>query len=440
VYRAIHTVLEKPVAVKVLREELAGRRETVEQFLVEAKAASRIRHPNIVDVTDFGVTQEGLVFLVMEYLEGESLQMRLRHMGRLTVFEAVGIVNQIARALAAAHEEQVVHRDLKPENVFLEKRKGRRRIVEREPSGAFSVRNEGTFDFVKVVDFGVAKFLDGGREPGMEEGFLWGTPYYLSPEQARGRPVDGRSDIYSLGAMFYEMVTGMVPFDADNMLDIADLHLHGKVVPPRERAPDAAIDPATNQAIVRCLAKRPEDRFQSMDELCDALLGCFTDRIFLRDADRMPGAVASGILVPPRPPQPRKSKAETTYTLRPWDGVWGRRWHLAATLAMFAAVGTCTFLHAHSSSHPVDQGATALVSRSSYRPTVRPLLMPTVAVGSGRAAAGARPAGRNVRSSPPVSARHTSSGVPAKVSSARTPPQARKATSPRAIETVNPFE
>ncbi|HEX7499037.1 MAG TPA: serine/threonine-protein kinase, partial [Polyangia bacterium] len=352
VYRAVHVMLEKPVAVKVLRQEFSLRKEVVGQFLVEAKAASRIRHPNIIDVTDFGITDDGLVFLVMEYLEGESLQMRLRRVGRMGIFEAVGIVNQIARALFAAHEEKVVHRDLKPENVFLERRRGRRRVVERQPSGAvqmFGVKDEGSFDFVKIVDFGVAKLLDSGPGRNTRAGLLWGTPCYVSPEQARGQKVDGRSDIYSLGAMFYEMVTGQVPFEAETMLDLLGKHLHEEVVPPYERAPDASIDTGTNDTIVRCLAKNPDDRFQTMDELCDALLGCFTDRIFLRDADRMSGAVESGISVPPKPTfRPRKLTAEKTYAMvRSPKGVLHRlRWPAAAMLVTLVVIGAGWYVYA----------------------------------------------------------------------------------------------
>jgi serine/threonine protein kinase len=368
VYRATHVVLEKPVAVKVLRDEFTSRTDLVDQFLVEAKAASRIRHPNIVDVTDFGTTEDGLVYLVMEYLEGETLQARLRRVGRLAVFEAVGIVNQIAHALAAAHAANIVHRDLKPENVFLDEREGRRRIVERQPSGAiqmFAVKDEGTFDFVKVVDFGVAKFLD--REPGQSTlaGMVCGTPYYLSPEQARALPIDGRSDIYSLGAMFYEMVTGKVPFDGTSLIDVLASHLSKKVVPPCERAPGAAIDPCTNDAILKCLAKRPEDRFQSMDELCDTLTGCFTNRIFLRDAHRMPGAIAAGISVPAMPSVARDEDTDkapgdcvNTVMLFPYqDRLWHRsaKYVVAAGAILGAILGAGWYLRTHLPANAVAQ-------------------------------------------------------------------------------------
>jgi serine/threonine-protein kinase len=185
VYRAQHVVIEKPVAIKVLHDRFARQKDMVEQFIVEAKAASRIHHPNIIDVTDFGTTPEGLVFLAMEYLDGESLETRLERLKRLPVFDAINMVRQVARGLAAAHELGIVHRDLKPANIFLCQREGRRRIVRRiagENDTKFTVEPEHSYDFVKLLDFGVAKFLDLGPSVATRNGVLCGTPHYLSPE------------------------------------------------------------------------------------------------------------------------------------------------------------------------------------------------------------------------------------------------------------------
>jgi serine/threonine-protein kinase len=298
VYRAQHVVLEKPVAIKVLHDRFARQTEVVEQFLTEAKAASRIRHPNIIDVTDFGTTADGLVFLVMEYLDGENLEERLRRIGRFTVFDAVNIVGQVARGLGAAHELGIVHRDLKPANIFLISREGRRRVVRRSPDEKgvrFEVAPEGNYDAVKLLDFGVAKFLDLGPSAATRAGAICGTPYYLSPEQAQEKPVDARSDIYALGAVFYEMLTGVVPFVGKSMLEILNGHVSGTVVPPSQRAPDAGIDEHTDAVVLRCMAKKPEQRFASADELGDALRECVADRAFLRDANRLPGIQESGL-------------------------------------------------------------------------------------------------------------------------------------------------
>ena len=298
VYRAQHVVIEKPVAVKVLYDRFARQKDMVEQFIVEAKAASRIRHPNIIDVTDFGTTPEGLVFLVMEYLDGESLETRLERVKRLPAFEAINLVRQVARGLAAAHALGIVHRDLKPANIFLCLREGRRRIVRRIPGEdgtKFTVEPELSYDFVKLLDFGVAKFLDLGPSAATRNGVLCGTPHYLSPEQASEQPATESSDIYSLGAVFYEMVTGSVPFDGKSMLEILNGHVAGKVVKPSERAPSADISPELDAVITRCLEKEPERRFATADALAEALSGCVTDRAFLRDAHRLPGIESSGL-------------------------------------------------------------------------------------------------------------------------------------------------
>ena len=311
VYRGEHVMLGKPVAIKILHERFAKRQGAATQFLREARAASRIRHPNIVDVTDFGTAADGSVFFVMEYLEGESLEDVLARDVRIDHFTAVTVVNQIARALAAAHEHGIVHQDLKPDNVYLINREGRRRVVRRvqeEGDKRFVVEHEGNFEFVKLLDFGVAKFNEDNLGPGLtpKTGMVFGTPHYMSPEQAQGLPVDHRSDIYSLGILFYEMLLGVVPFESDSALEILNGHVSGRVVPPSEQNPAILIDEATDRTILRCLEKEPSQRFQSMDELATALRQCFTDRVYLRDADRLPGAVEAGI-VPPAPPEEPKS-------------------------------------------------------------------------------------------------------------------------------------
>jgi serine/threonine protein kinase len=298
VYRAQHVILEKPVAIKVLHDRFAGQTESVEQFFLEAKAASRIRHPNIIDVTDIGLADDGMVFLVMEYLEGETVEARLRRTGRMPVFDAINVITQVVRGIGAAHAAGIVHRDLKPANIFLTSRPGRRRVVRRLPDGSdtrFSIEPEGTYDNAKLLDFGVAKFLDLGPSAVTRAGFVCGTPFYLSPEQAKSQPVDARSDIYSLGAVFYEMLTGVVPFPGDSMLEVLNGHVSGAVVPPSRRVPDAGIDQHTDAVVLTCLAKDPKDRFASADELGEALAACTSDRAYLRDAERLLGASAQEV-------------------------------------------------------------------------------------------------------------------------------------------------
>jgi serine/threonine-protein kinase len=308
VYRAQHVVLEKPVAIKVLHDRFAKQTESIEQFILEAKAASRIRHPNIIDVTDIGTTDEGLVFMVMEYLDGENLEDRLRRTGRLPLFNVINILGQVARGLGAAHELGIVHRDLKPGNIFLVNREGRRRVVRRLADNAgvrFEVEPEGNYDVAKLLDFGVAKFLDLGPSAATRAGVVCGTPYYLSPEQAQEEPADARSDIYALGAVFYEMITGVVPFSGSSLLEILTGHVAGTVIPPSQRAPDAGIDAHTDAVVLKCLAKNPDDRFDSTDAFGDALRDCVGDRAFLRDAERLPGIREAGFELLPESFEPR---------------------------------------------------------------------------------------------------------------------------------------
>jgi serine/threonine protein kinase len=303
VYKGEHAMLGKPVAIKVLHERFARREGAMDQFLREAQAASRIRHPNIVDVTDFGETPDGCIYFVMEYLEGESLEDVLARDHHLELFNAVNVVRQVAHALAACHDQGIVHLDLKPENIYLINREGRRKIVRRvdEADSGFVVEKEGNFDFVKLLDFGVAKFTQDNLGPGMgtRAGMVFGTPHYMSPEQARGEKVDGRSDVYSLGILFYEMIIGEVPFEGDVALDILNAHVSTPPEPPQDR--DAAVDEGTNRTILKAIEKDARDRYQSMDELVAALVDCFTDRVFLRDVHRLPGAIESGIVPPSMP-------------------------------------------------------------------------------------------------------------------------------------------
>lgn len=308
VYEGRHTLLDKVVAIKILHDRYAKRDSAYKDFLREAKAASRIRHPNIVDVTDFGRAPNGQVYLVMEHLEGISLDQILVRDRWIPLFNTVNIVRQLTRALAAAHDEGVVHLDLKPENIFLVNREGRRQVVKRVPDKTghrFVIQKEDNFDWVKLVDFGVARFLQGEMaRSGTKKGLVLGTPHYMSPEQAKGIAVDSRSDVYSLGILFYEMLTGLVPFDSDSPQEILNGHVYGRVPPPKDCNPQVHVDEGTNSTIMRCLEKNPARRYQSMDELQIALADCFTDQVFLRDIDRMPGAREAGIL-----PHPAEAQA-----------------------------------------------------------------------------------------------------------------------------------
>ena len=280
VYRAEHGYIGKEVAVKILHEGFGGREESIKRFLREARAASLINHPNIVDVTDFGKSSDGTVFFVMELLQGEPLDALLHRERRVELLRAITIVNQMAGALGAAHAKGIVHRDLKPENVMLIRREGRRELVRRfsDEAGQHEVtEREEKFDFVKILDFGVAKVHDPDVAEGRvtQAGVVFGTPEYMAPETARVGTADPRTDVYALGVMFYEMLTGTVPFTGGTPVDVMLKLVSEPVVPPRRRTPGIEITDEAEQLIMKALSKDPRRRQQSMEELYRELQQCY---------------------------------------------------------------------------------------------------------------------------------------------------------------------
>jgi serine/threonine protein kinase len=240
VYLAHHTGLNKPVAVKVLAAHVAGNAEFIARFRREARLAARLEHPNVVQVFDVG-EEEGVHYITMQYVEGKNLDGILKERGKLAVPEALSIAKRVAVALSAAHKLGIVHRDIKPANIILSK--------------------EGV---VKVADFGLAKDRDANRSVS-ETGHIVGTPYYMSPEQAQGEAVDARSDLYSLGAALYHMVTGQRAFQGHTPLSIVIKHVNEEPVPPREI--DPTIPEAVAAVIARLMRKKPEERPATADDL-----------------------------------------------------------------------------------------------------------------------------------------------------------------------------
>jgi eukaryotic-like serine/threonine-protein kinase len=289
VYRAEHVYLRRPMAVKVLNRSYFDQPEAVERFLREAQTAGVIDHPNIVGVTDFGEAPDGTIYLVMAHVEGQSLERVLRLEGRLPLFRALVIASQVARALGAAHERSVVHHDLKPDNISLQLRTGGREIV-REVEGDSLFEPEGTYDFVTVLDFGAAKYLD---QASAGTGVVIGTPAYMAPETAQDGVADARSDIYSLGIVFYEMLTGSPPFEGDEPTEIMLKHVREPVPPARWRCPEAEITEEAEQTIQRALAKRPGDRYQNMADLHRDLERCYGSVKFRRTLEALPPGVTS---------------------------------------------------------------------------------------------------------------------------------------------------
>jgi serine/threonine-protein kinase len=259
VYRGKHVMMDKTVAIKVLRPSLAGDDVVVARFSREAKAASRISHPHAVSVTDFGEAENGVVFLIMEYLDGRTLKDIIRSEGAMPLDRVVEIIRQVSGALDAAHKQGVIHRDLKSDNIML------------------SQTNGG--DWAKVLDFGIAKIqqAEGARDNDITAANLViGTPQYMSPEQcSQTGPIDARSDVYSLGVIVYEMLAGRVPFTGESPTVIMMKQVQDE--PPSVLDSRHDLPAAIDSLIKKALAKDPLDRFQTAGELSDALTEAAAD-------------------------------------------------------------------------------------------------------------------------------------------------------------------
>jgi serine/threonine protein kinase len=258
VYEAVHIRLDKKVAVKVMARELAGSGEALARFRREVQVTSKLAHPHIVHVSDFGTAPGGEPFLVMEHLEGEDLADRLNRVGRLPLATTVGIVNQVSSALAATHAKGIVHRDLKPENLFL-------------------LRVEGVTDFVKVVDFGISK-VKASNEKLTRASVMMGTPAYMAPEQATGRvdDIDHRTDQWALACIAWEMLSGEEPFTAKDTPTLLYNITH--VEPPPLKVAAADVSPDLEAVLRRALSKRQGDRFPTISAFSRAFGAATTPR------------------------------------------------------------------------------------------------------------------------------------------------------------------
>lgn len=267
VYEARDTELSATVALKLVRPEVSGSPAALERFRREIQLARRITHPNVCRIIDIGY-HGPLAFLTMEMLSGETLTERIRRVGRLTTAEALPIVRQLAAALAAAHDEGIVHRDFKSDNVILASRS-------RPASGSGGRAAGGVPELRAVVtDFGLARshLPTGSLSASLTgTGFIVGTPAYMAPEQVAGREAGPAADVYALGLVIYEMVTGTLPFQGESALAIAARRLSEPPIPPRSVAPD--LDPVWEATILRCLEREPEDRFPSVTDVAHALSG-----------------------------------------------------------------------------------------------------------------------------------------------------------------------
>ena len=270
VYEAEHVEIGKRVAIKVLHPAYSRTPDLVERFRREARAASRIEHPNVVNVTDFGTTEDGSLFFVMEYIEGIELGLLIHREGPLGPVRALRIAEQMCEALQAAHDVGVIHRDLKPENILLLGQGKDNRSPPSQSSPGLEPREPS--DFVKVLDFGIAKSAE--IEEGTSSrrgkrltrpGVAMGTPEYMAPEQAAGHPAEPRSDIYAVGSIMYEMLCGSPPYEGDNVMEV----LHKKANEPPQLLAELrpGLAPAIISLVERAMARSPDDRPRSMADL-----------------------------------------------------------------------------------------------------------------------------------------------------------------------------
>ncbi len=251
VLRARHLGLDEPVAIKILKPTMLDVDGMVTRFVREARAASKIKSPHVVRVTDVDTLEAGLPYMVMEYLEGVDLSAYRKKRGPLPIEEAVGYVTEACEAIAEAHTLGIVHRDLKPANLFLAERRDKPRIV-------------------KVLDFGISKIENPDEQDTTKTGTMMGSPKYMSPEQMMSmRTVDGRADIWALGAILYDLFTGRPPFVAESTPKICALVLNEDPQPPSKLRPE--LSPELDAIVLRCLEKNPDKRFSSVSELVQAL-------------------------------------------------------------------------------------------------------------------------------------------------------------------------
>jgi serine/threonine-protein kinase len=292
VYLGEQVAMGRSCAIKVLDPKVIAAQgdEFQKRFVLEASISSKLTHPNVVTIFDYGQTDDGICYIAMEYLEGKTLAAELRERGRLPWERAVGIARQMCRALREAHALGVVHRDMKPGNVFLNKHD-----------------DEG--DFVKVLDFGLVKETHPNDDHQHTQiGQIMGSPRYMAPEQIQGTTVDARTDIYSTGAVMFAMLTGKPPFDRNNEMATMMAHVSEKVPAMRAVVPDLVIPDGLEHIVLKCLEKNPANRFTSMEELLVALkLQAPFNILSSGSGAHLAASVSS--LSPPAVAPPKKSRA-----------------------------------------------------------------------------------------------------------------------------------
>jgi len=297
VYKALQPEMNRMVGVKILHPKLTNRKDLASRFRREARAMSHLTHPNTVKVFLYGELEDGSLYIVMEFLEGKNLNQTVRGEGPMQMPRALPILIQVCGALEEAHRAGIIHRDLKPENIFL-------------------CQQGGMKDYPKVLDFGLAKVTEREMRPGSliltQEGMVFGTPEFMSPEQAQGKTLTSGSDIYSLAVILYEVLTGKLPFEAKGAMDYLQLHVSGRPIPLSRRVEGRVFPPLLDQVMDRALAKRPEDRFQSAADFATALQTVLEGRNQLPFAPPPPPPSSNGANLRVAPPLPQAAPPAST--------------------------------------------------------------------------------------------------------------------------------
>jgi eukaryotic-like serine/threonine-protein kinase len=348
VYLAKHAVIGSKCALKVLRGELTGEGEVSERFIQEARAAAAIGNDHIIQITDFGQLPDGAAYFVMEFLDGLALHDVIQNSPKMPAQRVLHIMTQCCEALAAAHQSDIVHRDLKPDNIFL-------------------VRKGTVDDFVKVLDFGIAKVQAGeGGKRLTKTGMIFGTPQYMSPEQAAGSGVDARTDIYSLGIIMYELLCGHVPFEADTFMGVLTKHLYEEPIPPRRLVPPVDMPQNLEAILLKAIAKKPDKRYQSMSEFAQDLRAVGEGRTPDIVYDQMRDT-ATTTVPPPSPTQVVGGKT----------AVWGRgdaRSQSKPKWPIFAGLGAVVVLGAVAAILFLGGGGRG--TEASANPGIKPVVAP----------------------------------------------------------------
>ncbi len=342
VYLADQIDMGRKVVIKVLHPELtAGSPKAVERFKREARAVAQLNHPNIVQVFVFGETDQRQMYIAMEYVDGDDLALHLKSGEPMHQARALKIADQVCSALIEAHSAGIVHRDMKPDNIMLTNR-------------------HGNPDYVKVLDFGIAKLTEPGQAQITQAGSVFGTPRYMAPEQTKSEPVDARTDIYAMGVILYEMMSGEHPFTATTALDYMVQHATVPAPPPSEKVAGLALQPRVEQLVLRCLEKSPDARFASARELQREI------RLALRDfPEASRGFPTPGMPSPTLPPEVVRPTV-TTKHVRPKKQGGGSKLPWIMTGGLLVVVGAAVaVLIATSKDDPTGDAAATKTSAAT---------------------------------------------------------------------------